>query len=91
MGLLQEGDQLPTVKDVVAQVAINPNTVLKAYRWQYIVSGMMEPRFQRTLFGLVNAAQRARVAEIGVAFGVIRHAAMLSGWRPMGKRADMQA
>jgi GntR family transcriptional regulator len=26
------GDQLPTVKDVVTQVAINPNTVLKAYR-----------------------------------------------------------
>jgi GntR family transcriptional regulator len=32
LGLLQQGDQLPTVKDVVAQVAINPNTVLKAYR-----------------------------------------------------------
>src|SRR6476659_889788 len=32
LGLLHEGDQLPTVKDVVAQVAINPNTVLKAYR-----------------------------------------------------------
>ena len=32
LGLLTEGDQLPTVKDVVAKVAINPNTVLKAYR-----------------------------------------------------------
>jgi GntR family transcriptional regulator len=32
LGLLEEGDQLPTVKDVVGQVAINPNTVLKAYR-----------------------------------------------------------
>ena len=32
LGLLHEGDQLPTVKDVVRQVAINPNTVLKAYR-----------------------------------------------------------
>jgi GntR family transcriptional regulator len=32
LGLLGEGDQLPTVKDVVAKVAINPNTVLKAYR-----------------------------------------------------------
>jgi GntR family transcriptional regulator len=32
LGLLQAGDQLPTVKDVVAMVAINPNTVLKAYR-----------------------------------------------------------
>ena len=32
LGLLAEGDQLPTVKDVVGQLAINPNTVLKAYR-----------------------------------------------------------
>ena len=32
LGVLYEGDQLPTVKEVVAQVAINPNTVLKAYR-----------------------------------------------------------
>ena len=32
LGILREGDQLPTVKEVVAQVAINPNTVLKAYR-----------------------------------------------------------
>ncbi|MFI6317028.1 GntR family transcriptional regulator [Nonomuraea sp. NPDC050556] len=32
LGLLHEGDRLPTVKDVVAKLAINPNTVLKAYR-----------------------------------------------------------
>jgi len=32
LGLLAEGDQLPTVKEVVSKVAINPNTVLKAYR-----------------------------------------------------------
>jgi GntR family transcriptional regulator len=32
LGLLREGDQLPTVKEVVTQLAINPNTVLKAYR-----------------------------------------------------------
>jgi GntR family transcriptional regulator len=32
LGLLTEGDQLPKVKDVVASLAINPNTVLKAYR-----------------------------------------------------------
>jgi GntR family transcriptional regulator len=30
--MLSEGDQLPTVKDVVARLAINPNTVLKAYK-----------------------------------------------------------
>jgi GntR family transcriptional regulator len=32
LGTLREGDQLPTVKEVVAELAINPNTVLKAYR-----------------------------------------------------------
>ena len=32
LGLLREGDQLPTVKDVSGSLAINPHTVLKAYR-----------------------------------------------------------
>ncbi len=32
LSLLHEGDQLPKVKDVAAGLAINPNTVLKAYR-----------------------------------------------------------
>ncbi len=32
LGLLELGDQLPTVKEVAKAVAINPNTVLKAYR-----------------------------------------------------------
>ena len=32
LGLLDVGDQLPTVKEAVAALAINPNTVLKAYK-----------------------------------------------------------
>jgi GntR family transcriptional regulator len=32
LGYLQPGDQLPKVRDVVATLAINPNTVLKAYK-----------------------------------------------------------
>jgi GntR family transcriptional regulator len=32
LGLLDVGDQLPTVREVVAELAINPNTVAKAYR-----------------------------------------------------------
>jgi GntR family transcriptional regulator len=32
LDLLREGDRLPTVKDVASGLAINPNTVLKAYR-----------------------------------------------------------
>jgi GntR family transcriptional regulator len=43
LGLLAAGDQLPTVKDVVAKVAINPNTVLKAYR-ELEYEGLVEPR-----------------------------------------------
>jgi len=31
-GVLREGDRLPTVKEVVRMVVINPNTVFKAYR-----------------------------------------------------------
>ena len=31
MGIFQVGDKLPTVKEVVAEVAVNPNTVAKAY------------------------------------------------------------
>ncbi|HTS95100.1 MAG TPA: GntR family transcriptional regulator [Streptosporangiaceae bacterium] len=32
LGLLEPGDRLPTAQQVVAKLAINPNTVLKAYR-----------------------------------------------------------
>ena len=37
------------------------DTVLKAYRWQYIVSGVMEPRFRKTLMALVTPAQAQRI------------------------------
>jgi GntR family transcriptional regulator len=43
MGVLREGDQLPTVKEVVAQIAINPNTVFKAYR-ELEALGLVEGR-----------------------------------------------
>jgi len=36
-------------------------TVLKAYRWQYIVSGVIEPRFQQVLFPMLDQAQIARI------------------------------
>jgi GntR family transcriptional regulator len=32
LGYLLPGDRLPTVKDVAGDLAINPNTVVKAYR-----------------------------------------------------------
>jgi GntR family transcriptional regulator len=43
LGLLQPGDQLPTVKDVVGKLVINPNTVLKAYR-ELDLEGIVEGR-----------------------------------------------
>ena len=43
LGLLHEGDQLPKVKDVSAGLAINPNTVLKAYR-DLEREGLVRPR-----------------------------------------------
>jgi GntR family transcriptional regulator len=43
MGILDVGDKLPTVKEVVTEVAINPNTVMKAY-WQLEHEGLVEGR-----------------------------------------------
>jgi len=43
LGMLRAGDQLPTVKEVVASLAINPNTVLKAYR-ELDLEGLVEGR-----------------------------------------------
>lgn len=43
LGLLEEGDRLPTVKEVARQLAINPNTVLKAYR-ELEHDGLVAPR-----------------------------------------------
>jgi GntR family transcriptional regulator len=43
LGLLAVGDQLPTVKEVAAKLAINPNTVLKAYR-ELEHLGLVSPR-----------------------------------------------
>ncbi len=43
LGYLKPGDQLPKVRDAVASLAINPNTVLKAYR-ELEIKGLTEGR-----------------------------------------------
>jgi len=69
LGLLEQGDQLPTVKDVVGQLAINPNTVLKAYR-ELERDGLVAARpgvgtfVQRTLTDTSLAAHRPLRAEL---------------------------
>ena len=37
------------------------DTILKAYRWQYIVSGVQEPRFAEVLKALVTPTQMQRI------------------------------
>jgi GntR family transcriptional regulator len=55
LGILRTGDQLPTVKDVVGSLAINPNTVLKAYR-ELDLSGLVEGRRGQGTFVSAAAA-----------------------------------
>ncbi|HET6215058.1 MAG TPA: GntR family transcriptional regulator [Micromonosporaceae bacterium] len=43
VGLLEPGDQLPKVRDVAQSLAINPNTVLKAYR-ELEIEGLAQGR-----------------------------------------------
>jgi hypothetical protein len=38
-------------------------SVLRAYRWQYIVSGVRDPRFAKVLGGLIVAEQGARIQQ----------------------------
>ena len=57
LGILQPGDQLPTVKEVVGRLAINPNTVLKAYR-ELDLEGLVEGRRGQGTFVSTSRAAR---------------------------------
>jgi GntR family transcriptional regulator len=48
-GVLVPGDKLPTAAEVVARLAINPNTVLKAYR-ELEREGLVTPRVGQGTF-----------------------------------------
>ncbi|GGM85658.1 GntR family transcriptional regulator [Dactylosporangium sucinum] len=69
VGLLAPGDQLPKVRDVAQSLAINPNTVLKAYR-ELEIEGLAEGRpgvgtfVTRTLAGDSLANQADLRAEL---------------------------
>jgi GntR family transcriptional regulator len=70
LGLLEVGDQLPTVREVVAQLAINPNTVLKAYRdlerENLVISRPGQGTFvQRTLASVAPASHAALRRSLG--------------------------
>jgi hypothetical protein len=44
-----------------AQVQQLRDTMLRAYRWQYIVSGVQDERFQKVLGGMITEAQMQRI------------------------------
>ena len=69
LGMLGPGDQLPTIKQVVADVAINPNTVLKAYR-DLEREGLVEGRA-----GVGTFVLDGRTAAVAAAPGALRRSA----------------
>ena len=81
LGLLCEGDQLPKVKDVVAGLAINPNTVLKAYReLEYEGLVAARPGIGTFVTGTLGAASLA-------AHGPLRRG--LQRWLSRARRAGL--
>ena len=46
-----------------AEEAAIRDVLLKAYRWQYIVTGVQEPRFAEVLKALVTSAQMDRIGQ----------------------------
>ncbi|MEE1823490.1 GntR family transcriptional regulator [Streptomyces sp. BE20] len=81
LGMLQPGDKLPTAREVVEQTAINPNTVLKAYR-ELEREGLVEPRP-----GLGTFVRRSLARPEAAADGPLR--AGLVGWVDEAREAGL--
>ncbi|WP_367134836.1 MULTISPECIES: GntR family transcriptional regulator [Streptomyces] len=62
LGVLEPGDRLPTAREVVEAVAVNPNTVLRAYR-ELEREGLVEPRPGRGTFVRRSLARPAAAAD----------------------------
>lgn len=82
LGLLQPGDKLPTAREVVELTAINPNTVLKAYR-ELEREGLVEPRP-----GLGTFVRRSLARPEAAADGPLR--ADLVGWVDRARAAGLE-
>lgn len=81
-GRLLPGDQLPSVREVVSKLAINPNTVLKAYR-ELEMAGLVASRPGTGTFVQKNL----RVAP-AAARGEIRRS--LTSWVRSARQAGLQ-
>lgn len=58
LGLLRAGDRLPSVREVVTQITINPNTVHRAYR-ELEHEGVVEGRPGLGTFVVASSSQLA--------------------------------
>ena len=83
MGVLDVGDQLPTVREVVSATAINPNTVLKAYK-ELETKGLAAGRPGQGTFVQATLSQVALPELAGL------HKA-LSGWLAAADGAGLDA
>lgn len=83
LGILVPGDRLPTAKEVVEATAINPNTVLKAYR-ELEREGLVEPRPGRGTF-----VRRGLAAPESVAGSPLR--GELAAWMRRAREAGLGA
>ena len=83
LGLLQPGDQLPTAKEVVGKLAINPNTVLKAYR-ELERDGLVSPRPGQGTF-----VERSLTGPGFAKLGALQRE--LASWLATARRAGLDA
>ena len=68
-GLIGPGDQLPKVREVAESLAINPNTVLKAYR-ELEIEGLVEGRPGVGTFDTRSLAGPSRTAQAALRRGL---------------------
>ncbi len=81
LGLLEPGDQLPTAQQVVAKLAINPNTVLKAYR-DLEREGLARPRPGQGTFIVAGLPRTDPVAQA-------RFLALMTNWLVSARAAGL--
>jgi GntR family transcriptional regulator len=81
LGMLEVGDQLPTIREVVTSLALNPNTVLKAYK-ELENFGLVAARPGIGIF-VTNTLSDDSLA----AHGPLRHS--LQRWLAQARRAGL--
>jgi GntR family transcriptional regulator len=77
----ETGDQLPTVRDVARELAINPNTVLKAYR-ELELEGLVDGRPGQGTFVLRSLAGPSLANQAGLRRELL-------GWLRRARRAGL--